>query len=97
MYDLDTYDLIFEEKLGSEQDQYIKCKELEQNSYGTGYAICYNDDGKFRIRSFGKTSRTEAQIEQNGFKFNEVDKDEEIYNTLLDLELRFSILGYRMV
>ena len=97
VYDLDIYDLTFEEKLGGEQDQYIKCKELEQNADGTGYAICYNDDGKFRLRSFGKTSRTEAQIQKNEFKFNEVDKDEEIFNTRLDLVLRFSILGYLMV
>ena len=29
MYDLNTGDLTFEEKIGGQPDQYIKCKELE--------------------------------------------------------------------
>jgi hypothetical protein len=53
-YDLETYDLTFEEKIGGGADQYIKLKEVEQSPDGKKYAICYNDDGKFFLRSFGK-------------------------------------------
>jgi len=59
MYDLESYDMTFEEKIGGGQDSYIKLKEVEQNSKGNKYAIVYFDDGNFRLRSFGKSSRTE--------------------------------------
>lgn len=59
MYDLNTYELTFEEKIGGERDQYIKVKEIEQNPQGTYYAIVYIDDGRFFLRTFGKTTRTQ--------------------------------------
>ena len=61
-YDLNTGDLTFEEKIGGGEDSCIKCKEVEQNADGSGFAICYNDDGWWRLRSFGKKTRTDAQI-----------------------------------
>lgn len=71
MYDLNNGDLTFEEKVGGSPEQYIKLKEVEQNSSGTAYAAVYNDDGKFRLRTFKKVTRTEEQIEENEFKINE--------------------------
>lgn len=59
MYDLNTGDLTFEEKIGGLEDSFIKCKEIEQNEDGSRYAVCFNDDGKFRLRFFGKKSRTD--------------------------------------
>lgn len=53
MYDLDTQDLCFEEVIGGDPKQHIKAEEIAQNDDGTKYAIVYNDDGKFRLRTFG--------------------------------------------
>lgn len=53
MYDLDTQDLCFEELIGGDPKQHIKAEEIAQNDDGTKYAIVYNDDGKFRLRTFG--------------------------------------------
>jgi len=62
MYDLVTYEQTFKEKVGGGENQYIKLKEVEQNAKGTKFAITYFDDGLFRMRWFGKTSRTEEEI-----------------------------------
>ena len=75
-YDLESYDLTFEEKIGGGQDQYIKLKEVEQSPDGKKYAICYNDDGKFYLRVFGKRGkgdtdkRDEAVIKDNELDIN---------------------------
>ena len=61
-YDLESYNMTFEEKVGGGDDQYIKLKEVEQSSDGKKYAICYNDDGKFYLRTFAKVTRTEDEI-----------------------------------
>lgn len=50
--------MTFEEKIGGKAGQYIKLKEVEQNSKGTKYAVVYNDDGVFYLRTFGKVTRT---------------------------------------
>ena len=60
MYDLEESKLTFEEKIGGEPDSYIKMKEIEQNSDGSYFACVYIDDGLFRLRTFGKTSRSEG-------------------------------------
>ena len=62
MYELDTYEQSFEEKIGGTPTSYIKLKEVEQNAAGDGFAIAYFDDGNFRIRTFGTTNRTEDDI-----------------------------------
>lgn len=72
MYDLNTNELTFEEKVGGQPDQYIKVKEVEQNAKGTEYAVVYFDDGIFRLRTFGKTTRTEEEIKKNEVNFNKV-------------------------
>ena len=61
-YDLESYEMTFEEKIGGGPDQYIKLKEVEQSFNGKKYAIVYNDDGKFYIRSFFKQTRSEDEI-----------------------------------
>jgi len=76
MYDLNTYELTFEEKLGGGPEDYIKIKEVEQTIDGKKYCICFFNDGKFYMRSFGKSTRSDAEI-----KANEVD-----INTLLGLD-----------
>lgn len=57
-YDLESYKMTFEERIGGNADQYIKLKEVEQNATGKKYAVVYNDDGVFFLRTFGKESRT---------------------------------------
>ena len=67
MYDLVTFEQVFEEKIGGNEKQYIKCKEIEQNSEGTRYAIAYYDNGNFKIRTFERQQRTEEEIAANEF------------------------------
>ena len=50
MYDLETYELKFEEKF---EGNYIKMKEVEQNATGKEYACVFLDDGVFKLRTFG--------------------------------------------
>ena len=57
-YDLESYELTFEEKIGGGADQYIKLKEVEQSPDGKKFAVVYNDDGKFFMRTFHKETRT---------------------------------------
>ena len=59
MYSLANCDKTFSEKIGGLKDSYIRCKEVEQNSGGNKYAVVYVDDGKFRLRVFGKEQRDE--------------------------------------
>ena len=71
-YDLEKYDMTFEEKIGGEPGQYIKLKEVEQDPLGTQFAIAYCDDGKFFVRTFGKDSRTEDEIKKNELDVNKL-------------------------
>jgi len=70
-YSLETYKLTFEEKIGGGKEQYIKLKEVEQSPKGDFYAIVYMDDGKFRLRTFGKETRNEEEISAKELKINE--------------------------
>ena len=58
MYSLTTNELTFEEQIGGGATDYIKLKEVEQNSTGNKYAIAYNNDGRFYMRTFGAQTRT---------------------------------------
>lgn len=71
MYDLNTNELTFEEQIGGLPDQYIKVKEVEQNSSGTQFACVYFDDGLFKLRVFGKTTRTAEDIKRTELNINE--------------------------
>ena len=58
MYNIESSQLEIEEKYGGLPDSFIKLKEVEQNADGSYFACVYIDDGKFRLRTFGKTTRT---------------------------------------
>ena len=62
MYDLESYEMTFEEKIGGDANDYIKLKEVEQNHNGSKFAIVYFNDGYFKLRNFEKTSRSEQEI-----------------------------------
>ena len=57
MFDLESYEKTFEEKIGGKENSYIRAKEVEQNSTGVKYAIVFIDDGEFRLRVFSKVPR----------------------------------------
>ena len=69
-YNLETYRLSFEEKVGGPDAKYIKLKEVEQNSAGTHFAIVYMDDGYFKLRTFGETTRDEEEIKETELDIN---------------------------
>lgn len=82
MYDLESYEKVFEEMIGGEPNDYIKMKEIEQNSAGNKFALAYNNDGLFRVRVFKesdlpedvdmeKPQRPPEVIEKTEFKINE--------------------------
>lgn len=54
MYDLETYDQTFEEQIGGNPKDFIRLKEVHQNSTGKKYCITYINDGYFRLRIFTK-------------------------------------------
>ena len=76
MYSLSDYSITFEEHLGGEEDSFIKAKEVEQTNSGKFYACAYFNDGKFRLRTFGRENRSDEEI-----KADEVD-----INQLLDID-----------
>ena len=51
-FDLESYDQTFTEMIGGKETSYIKIKEVEQTSDGKKYAVVYNDDGHFYMRTF---------------------------------------------
>ena len=70
MYDLETHDVVFEEKVGGRPEQYIKIKFVVQNSDCTRFATSFMDDGKFYIRVFSKAQRDEQTILRDDFDVN---------------------------
>lgn len=72
MYSLETYDMVFEEKVGGDTNDYIKLKEVEQNSSGKHYAIVYNNDGWFYLRDFYDENRSQEEISANELDINKV-------------------------
>jgi hypothetical protein len=61
MYSLQDYSITFHEEMGNNEDDYIKCKEVEMTDSGKQYAMVYFNDGKFFLRTFGKTERTKEE------------------------------------
>jgi hypothetical protein len=70
-YNLETYAITFEEKIGGLEDSYIKLKEVEQNAAGNKFAITYLDDGIFKLRTFGEAFRTPEEIVADELNINE--------------------------
>ena len=54
---------------GTPKVNYIKMEEVIENSKGL-FALAYFDDGKFRIRTFGKEERNQQTIEEEEFDVN---------------------------
>lgn len=54
--------MTFEEKIGGMPKDYIRMKEVEQNSAGNKFAFIYNNDGRWYVRTHGKETRTEEEI-----------------------------------
>ena len=68
-YSLDDGKLHFEEGF---MGNYIKMKDVEQNLAGTKFAVCYNDDGIYKLRIFDKYNRTPEQIADSEFNINDI-------------------------
>ena len=72
MYSLKDYEITFHEELGLGENDYIKCKEMEQTDDGNQFACVYFNDGVFFLRTFGKEKRTEEEIAANELNINEL-------------------------
>lgn len=72
MYNLETYNEEFQEKIGGNEEDYIKLKEVEQNIKGDKFAIVYFNDGEFRLRTFECKTRTEKEIAENELNINKL-------------------------
>ena len=73
MFDLITNEMTFQEIIGGNHKKTcIKVKEVEQNNCGNCFAIVYLDDGKFKLRTFGKKTRTKKEIDDSEVEFNKL-------------------------
>jgi len=74
MYDLESYDLVFEELIGGKDTDYIKLKEVEQTWAGKYFAVTYSNDGHFFLRHFGgdKKERSPAEIADSELDINQL-------------------------
>ena len=45
---------------------------MEECPNNKDYAVVYSDDGKFRLRILGRTTRNKEDIENTEVKFNEI-------------------------
>lgn len=57
-HDLESQEEMFKEMIGGSQNDFIKCKDIIQNSQGNLFALPYNNDGVFKIRIFGRENRS---------------------------------------
>jgi hypothetical protein len=69
MYNINTMALEFKEVF---KGRYIKMKDVEQNLSATKFAVCYNDDGVFRLRTFGRDTRTQEEIDKTDINLNDL-------------------------
>ena len=59
-YCLHDFDLEFDEEYGKDDSgNCIKMKEIEQSMKGDYFAVTYQENGFYRLRTFGKRNRTE--------------------------------------
>jgi len=71
MYDLKSYEMTFEEKIGTPDDScYIKLKEVEQRDCGRFFAIAYYNNGFFKLRTFAATNRSADEIASSELDIN---------------------------
>jgi hypothetical protein len=59
-------------------------KDVEQNSDGSKYAICFFDNGLFRVRTFDKNQRTEEESLAETLDVNEVLDNMDDYTMPID-------------
>lgn len=52
-HDILTGERLFYEKFGGEEDSYVKLQEVVQSPSGKNFAVVYQDNGRFRLRTFG--------------------------------------------
>ena len=73
MYNLKTieHEMTFHERY---HGAYIKVKEVEQDSKGHKCCCSYFDDGKFKLRIFEKTNRTQEEIDESTLDINKLFK-----------------------
>jgi hypothetical protein len=69
MYSMETQELQFEEEFSG---TYIKMKDVETNGSSTEFAVVFNDDGVFKLRTFGRDTRTPDQIRASEVNLNEL-------------------------
>ena len=82
-YSLESYEMTFEEVVRSQKGDgpYMKLKEIEQNDKGDKYIIAFNDDGYFKVRTFGKDCDPETKFRDQW----EIENSEIDVNALLGL------------
>jgi len=68
-YCLQTANETFDEEFAG---SYIKIDNIVQNMTGTKYGVICFDDGVWRIRTFGKEERTEAEIKASEINVNDL-------------------------
>ena len=73
IFNLESYERVFKEKF---EGSYIKIKEVEQNFTGNFFAVAFNDDGIFKLRTFGlgKERRSEGEIQKSECVVNDLLK-----------------------
>lgn len=47
-------------------------KDVESNSTSTKFAVAFNDDGVFKLRTFGRNTRSEEEIKDSEVNINEL-------------------------
>jgi hypothetical protein len=67
MYNINTLVMEFSESISG---NYIKMKDVEQNLTATKFAVTYNDDGIFKLRTFGRNPRTPEEIQRTDIDLN---------------------------
>jgi hypothetical protein len=70
-HSLESYELTFEEKVGGEETDFIKAKDVEQNSTGDLFALAYFNDGQFNLRTFGTVTRSLSEIQEEELDINQ--------------------------
>ena len=71
-FDLETYEMTFQEKFGGDPKSYIKMKNMAQTKCGKFYCVGYLDNGNFRLRTFEKEQRDEATILAHDFDISKL-------------------------
>lgn len=69
MYGMETQLLEFEEEF---KGNYLKMKDVETNLSSTKFAVVFNDDGVFKLRTFGRKTRTPEEIKDSEVNLNDL-------------------------